>query len=98
MISKYQEFKDSLQLQEPPTSWSVHLRSLWFDAKNNWHASHDLVDQLSDSMSKQIHAYLHRKEGDEWNAGYWYRQAGKPFCKLTLDEEFQLLLKEILRN
>ena len=25
-----------------------------------------------------VHAYLHRKEGDLCNAGYWYRRAGRP--------------------
>ena len=28
-----------------------------------------------------VHAYLHRKEGDLSNAGYWYRRAGKPVCE-----------------
>ncbi len=25
-----------------------------------------------------VHAYLHRKQGDTSNAGYWYERAGKP--------------------
>ena len=24
-----------------------------------------------------VHAYLHRKEGEQWNADYWYRLAGR---------------------
>jgi impB/mucB/samB family len=27
-----------------------------------------------------VHAYLHRKEGDQSNAAYWYSRAGKPFA------------------
>ena len=46
-----------------------------------------------------IHAYLHRKEGDASNAAYWYRRAGKPVARATLEEEWEeiasaLLLKE----
>jgi hypothetical protein len=35
-----------------------------------------------------VHAYLHRVEGDEGNAGYWYRRAGKPHAKHPLDAEW----------
>jgi hypothetical protein len=31
---------------------------------------------------------LHRKEGDQGNAAYWYRQAGKPVCRDALDAEW----------
>ena len=34
------------------------------------------------------HAYLHRKEGDLGNAGYWYRQAGKPMSSASLEQEW----------
>jgi hypothetical protein len=27
-----------------------------------------------------VHAYLHRKEGDQDNAAYWYGRARKPVC------------------
>ena len=32
-------------------------------------------------------AYLHRKEGDQDNAAYWYSRAGKPVCREPLDLE-----------
>ena len=28
-----------------------------------------------------VHAYLHRKEGDAGNAGYWYTRAGQPVAR-----------------
>jgi len=28
-----------------------------------------------------VHAYLHRKEGDQGNAAYWYARAGKAVCE-----------------
>lgn len=45
-------------------------------------------------MAAAVHAYLHRKEGDIWNANYWYRTAGrKPFAG-SLEEEWQALVDE----
>ncbi len=35
-----------------------------------------------------MHAYLHRVEGDLGNAGYWYRQAGQPVAKDSLEAEW----------
>ncbi|WP_343486078.1 hypothetical protein [Allomuricauda sp. d1] len=92
----YNAFQETLANQAPPDTWPKALQSLWYDAKGNWHTAHDLIDGSNDSTAKWIHAYLHRKEGDEWNAGYWYRQAGKSFPKMTLDEEAKQLVLEIL--
>jgi len=71
---------------------------MWYDAKGDWNAAHDLDDGKSDLIAKWIHAYLHRKEGDDWNAGYWYRQAGRPFPTITLDEEQQEMVVFILQS
>ncbi len=37
-----------------------------------------------------MHAYLHRKEGDLGNAGYWYSRAGRPMpaTSVTLETEW----------
>jgi hypothetical protein len=43
-----------------------------------------------------MHAYLHRKEGDLWNAGYWYRRAGLPERADSLEAEFEDLLQALL--
>ena len=47
-------------------------------------------------MGSLIHAYLHRDEGDDWNAKYWYRQAGRPFPQISLAEELKLLINETI--
>ncbi len=63
---------------------SVELRALWWDGHEEWHRAHDLVDGPPSQSAAWVHAYLHRKEGDIWNADYWYRRAGKkrPNCSL----------------
>jgi hypothetical protein len=43
-----------------------------------------------------VHAYLHRKEGDQGNAAYWYRRGGKPVCREPLDDEWQAILEALL--
>lgn len=55
----------------------------------DWDGAHEIVQKRSDSEACWIHAYLHRVEGDDGNAGYWYRQAGRDFPTISLDDEWQ---------
>ncbi|TXK49004.1 hypothetical protein FVR03_07240 [Pontibacter qinzhouensis] len=89
-------FKESLSATAPPAGISVYLQALWFDAKGNWEKAHVLVQALPDKNAAWIHAYLHRKEGDAWNADYWYRRASKTRPAVTLEEEWEGLLKVLL--
>ncbi len=43
-----------------------------------------------------VHAYLHRVEGDLGNAGYWYRQAGKPVATGSLEAEWERIASALL--
>ncbi|MDZ7767287.1 MAG: hypothetical protein U5K00_23205 [Melioribacteraceae bacterium] len=98
MTMTLEELKDTLQNTTPPENLSDELTALWYDGKNNWDKAHQIVQNLSTSNAAWVHAYLHRKEGDEGNAGYWYRRANKDFPKLTLQNEWDeiayFLLKE----
>jgi len=89
----FQVFNESLSLTEPPVHLSLPLKALWYDAKGDWHSAHDLINDLEDSTSAWVHAYLHRKEGDIGNAGYWYRKAGKQLSSLSLKDEWTELAK-----
>ena len=91
-----ESFRQSLQQAEPPAELSIQLTALWFDAKGNWDKAHDLINDLSNPVSAHVHAYLHRKEGDPGNAGYWYRRAGKPVFTKSLQEEWEELLTTYL--
>ncbi|MFH6604198.1 hypothetical protein ACEZ3G_11970 [Maribacter algicola] len=92
----YSEFQDSLSEQNPSNNWPEGLKALWHEAKGDWEASHDIAQEMQSTLGSWIHAYLHRKEGDEWNAGYWYRRAGRPFPKITLEQELQTLVEFVL--
>ena len=43
-----------------------------------------------------VHAYLHRKEGDQSNAAYWYNRAGKPTCREPVDAEWVSIVIALL--
>ncbi len=72
--------------------FSPELMALWYDAKGLWEKAHDQVDQLPGKSAARVHAYLHRKEGDQWNADYWYRKAGENRPNANLEEEWEELL------
>lgn len=91
-----QEFKNSLTENFPSNSLSAQIEALWWDAKGDWKQAHDLIDHLDDAISAHIHAYLHRVEGDFWNARYWYNRAKQPEFKGSLDEEWEYLLEKYM--
>lgn len=94
----YDEFLQTLEIEVPHSNWPEALKSLWYDAKGNWVASHDIAQDMHNAMGSWIHAYLHRKEGDDFNAGYWYRQAGKTFPNSTLEEEHRKMVLSLISN
>ena len=91
-----QLFEETLVVDSPPELWPESLKALWWDAKGSWENSHNIAQEIHSEMGYWIHAYLHRKEGDEWNAGYWYQLANKSFPSVSLDEERDQLIKHIL--
>lgn len=94
--TKIDEFKASLALPEPPAGLSAPLAALWWDAKGDWARAHRMVDDLSARDAMAVHAYLHRKEGVEWNADYWYNRAGRKFHRSTLEAEWRALVEGLL--
>ncbi len=85
-----------LAASEPPAGASAALRALWWDAKGDWDKAHEAAQSGDGAQAALVHAYLHRKEGDLGNAGYWYRRAGRDVHRGTLDEEWQALAAEML--
>ena len=90
------EFVDSLGSALPSSTWPTELKALWWDAKGDWNKAHELVDMPSTPEAFWIHAYLHRKEGDLWNADYWYARAGRKRPSHSQEEEFKVILGAIL--
>lgn len=91
------DFKNTLSEKQPPKFDSEILLGLWYDGKGDWHAAHEVAQsQEGVQVYDRLHAYLHRKEGDNWNANYWYRRAGETMPKVSLDEEWEMLVERFL--
>jgi hypothetical protein len=89
------DFRASLAQAAPSDVLSVPLQALWWDAKGDWARAHGLVDELETPEGMAVHAYLHRKEGVQWNADYWYGRAGRKFHHPELDDEWSALVEGI---
>lgn len=92
----FTEFKNSLGSTDVPANLSRHEKALWFAGKAEWEKAHEIVQDLNDRYAAQIHAYLHRQEGDSANASYWYSKAGTAFPQSSLDIEWEDLVRLIL--
>ena len=91
-----EEFRKSFSQSEAPANLPAPLAALWWDAKGDWARAHGLVDELETKDGMAVHAYLHRKEGSESNANYWYDRAGRAFHRDALSDEWQALLEALL--
>jgi hypothetical protein len=72
------------------------LLALWWDGKGNWERAHEIAQELPGPDGAWVHAYLHRKEGDEGNAGYWYRRGGRMVARGDLKVEWEEIVEEML--
>ena len=91
-----QEFKLKLTAAHPSSNLSNYLKAMWYDANNDWEKAHDIAQKIDDKNGSIIHAYLHRKDGDLWNAEYWYRKAGKLMPDYPLEREWEEIVSIFL--
>ena len=90
----FSNFTNSLTNPQPLTNLSPIAEALWHDANGNWEQAHNIAQSHEGTRDyDRLHAYLHRKEGDDWNAGYWYRRAKTEVFTGTLDEEWAELVQ-----
>jgi len=92
----YQQFTASLEGDTPPDLGHPLLLALWHDARGHWERAHDIAQDVDDPDGAWVHAYLHRVEGDNWNANYWYRRAGRSMPGLSLREEWEEIVRTFL--
>jgi hypothetical protein len=90
------EFTSSLSHARPPEGLSNLLQAMWYDGKDDWDTAHNIAQDIPSPEGSWIHAYLHRREGDDSNAAYWYRRAGKPMPRTSLQEEWSSIVAWLL--
>ena len=92
------EFKQTVSDGSMPSGLSPALQGLWQEARGKWAAAHKTVQDAGDESSAWVHAYLHRKEGDTSNAGYWYSRAGRAMPADPLDKEWEHIVETLLNK
>jgi hypothetical protein len=92
----FDDFHRSLTAPEPPPGLTPALLGLWWDAKDDWTRAHESAQEDEGIEGSWVHAYLHRKEGDQGNASYWYRRAGKRVSREPLETEWLAIVRELL--
>ncbi len=93
---QYAAFIDSLSASTCPAGRDPCLQALWYVAKGDWDRAHRIVQDIDSVMAARIHAYLHRQQGDDWNARYWHRQAGTPMPSgQSLEAEWESLVRAL---
>jgi hypothetical protein len=94
----FDDFQTSLHEKAPSPQLPPLLAALWWDGRGDWNRAHTIAQDVGSPEGSWVHAYLHRKEGDEGNAGYWYGQAGKPHSRLPLEAEWEEMVKALLAS
>ena len=95
-MQNFTDYKNSLSRSSPDEDLSIYLKALWYDAKGDWNKAHIVIQDVPDKTASWIHAYLHRKEGDISNADYWYKRAGKNKANVSLNEEWEEIVKALM--
>jgi hypothetical protein len=66
------------------------LRAVELALTGDWQGAHRTVQlHEDDPRSAWIHAILHRQEGDQANAAWWYRRADRSPGNGPIDEELR---------
>jgi hypothetical protein len=92
------EFEASLDHATPPGGLARTLEALWWARKGDWNRAHELAQAQDDRDGAWVHAYLHRVEGDDANAGYWYRRANRTYSEQSLTDEWHGITEHLLET
>ena len=58
--------------------------------QGDWEKAHRIVQGIESETAARFHGILHMIEGDESNAEYWYRRAGREYPgKAKIEDELR---------
>ena len=81
-----------------PSGLRAEVLAMWQEARGDWTAAHATVQDLETPAAAWVHACLHRREGDQQNARYWYTRADRPVVKGSLEDEWLAIVAELLAS
>jgi hypothetical protein len=93
---KLEEFLAIKETGIVPEDLPLLLQALLLDADGDWQSAHNIAQKDPSPEGSWVHAYLHRKEGDQGNASYWYRAAGRPMPDMSFEEEWEYISLALL--
>lgn len=94
----FEEFQATIGRGASPPGLDAPLLALWHEARGDWARAHECVQNDTGPDGCWVHAYLHRKEGDLGNAGYWYARAGRNRPAEGLDAEWAAITRALLAH
>lgn len=75
------------------------LSALLYTANDEWENAHEIAQQKEGELDyDRIHALLHRIEGDDFNARYWYRRINETYAAKSIQEEWKILTEEYIEK
>ena len=91
----FEAFKAALNDPAPPEGAGLALQALWHQYKGDWKTAHRLAQREKSPAGAWVHAHLHRAEGDQGNAAYWYRRADKTPATGALEAEWEAIARAL---
>ena len=92
------DFKKSIDNGKRPNGVSPALLAMWCEARGEWDEAHRIVQESDERSAAWVHAYLHRKEGDTSNAGYWYSRAGRKMSDRSFEHEWEEIVARLIEG
>ena len=93
---KYDEFIRIRDEGTIPDDIHSLLQALLLYVAGDWDSAHRIAQDEFTKEGSWVHAYLHRKEGDQSNATYWYSNAGRRMPDSSLEEEWESIARALL--
>lgn len=91
-----EEFLVLSSLNSVPENLSLEQLCVWYILKDDWDKAHNIAQDLDSKIGSLLHGFLHRQEGDIFNARYWYNRAGENFPSISTEEERYLLIDKVI--
>lgn len=98
MVEPYMTAEEFAKLSPETPGLTGPLKALLLLKREGWEEAHSLVQDDDSAEAAWVHALIHRIEGDDSNAGYWYRQAGRKRFVGGIEEEWKAIVEELAKQ